>query len=289
MMLSKKPHDHRPLTRRLSRWLLCCALGATLLTGCRQRAYTELYIENMASEIRLLEDRIYEYDAAYMDKDAGYESAVIQLERLKKKNAELELALLQSTDGSSRKSPSLKLKAKPQPNGSIDLQSSGPFEIPSVLMPDFPRSEIIESPPVVSRTPVAPPALNSKPQNQDATDSSPSGTDSILPAPATPNKPIGSPEEPRAFNQSRPSNRNSVLPNAESLTEQVVLPESMVRSAQQPRLMVTPSRPGSVQPEPLPSASDPSNYPSQPRSMPSLLQKAFPKIKDGNTQGAIQR
>ena len=296
MMLSKKTHNHRPLKRRLSRWLLCCALGSTVVTGCRQRAYTELYIENMAGEIRLLEDRIYEYDAAYMEKDAGYESAVMQLERLKKKNAELEreLELLQNSDSSPRKSPPLKLKATPQPNESIDLQSAVPFKMPAVLSPDSPKSEIIESPPVVSRTPVAPPASNSKPQNQDATDPVLPGSDSVLPAPVVPSKPFGSPEEPRAFNQSRPSNRNSVFPDADSLTQQVSLPETMVRSAQQPSLVVTPSRSGSsrsgsVQPEPLPSSSDPSSYPSQPRNVPSLLQKAFPKIKDGNTQGAIQR
>ncbi|MFO0013194.1 MAG: hypothetical protein ACK553_10645 [Planctomycetota bacterium] len=43
-------------------WLAIGLLGAI---GCRQRAYNELYVENMASEIRLLEDRVYEYDAEY--------------------------------------------------------------------------------------------------------------------------------------------------------------------------------------------------------------------------------
>lgn len=42
--------------------LLLLVLG---MSGCAQRAYNELYVENMASEIRLLEDRIYEYDAEY--------------------------------------------------------------------------------------------------------------------------------------------------------------------------------------------------------------------------------
>ena len=41
----------------------CCAL--LFLAGCQRRAYTDLYVQNMASEIRELEDRIYEYDAAY--------------------------------------------------------------------------------------------------------------------------------------------------------------------------------------------------------------------------------
>lgn len=38
---------------------------AIILPGCQRRAYTELYIDRMATEIRELEDRIYEYDAAY--------------------------------------------------------------------------------------------------------------------------------------------------------------------------------------------------------------------------------
>lgn len=36
-----------------------------LLGGCQRKAYTDLYVERMAGEIRELEDRIFEYDAAY--------------------------------------------------------------------------------------------------------------------------------------------------------------------------------------------------------------------------------
>ena len=68
--------------------------------------------------------------------------------------------------------------------------------------------------------------------------------------------------------------RDSVLPTAESLAEQVSMPESMVRSAQQPKLMVAPS----------PSAIPTNANPSQSDNAPSLLQKLFPK----NPQGAIQ-
>jgi hypothetical protein len=46
---------------------LFAGMGLLLLSasGCHQRAYNELYVENMATEIRLLEDRVYEYDAEY--------------------------------------------------------------------------------------------------------------------------------------------------------------------------------------------------------------------------------
>lgn len=262
-----------------------------MVTGCRQRAYTELYVENMASEIRLLEDRIYEYDAAYMEKDAGYESAVKQLERLKAKNAELEreLGILQNSGSSTRKSPPLKLKTQPEAKESIDIQS-GNLKLPPISSPELPKVEMIENPPVVSRTPVTPPASNDKSQTKESFDLLPPGSDSVLPPPALPNKPIGSTEEPRASNAIRPSNRDSAFPNVDVLTEQVSLPETIIRAAQQPRLMVVPSRPSGFQPEAVPSLNDPSfSDPSQPSRAPSLLQKAFPKIKDGNAQGALQR
>ncbi|MCA9133594.1 MAG: hypothetical protein KDA45_10585 [Planctomycetales bacterium] len=39
--------------------------GVAALSGCRNRAYSDLYIENMAAEIRDLEDQLYEYDHEY--------------------------------------------------------------------------------------------------------------------------------------------------------------------------------------------------------------------------------
>ena len=33
--------------------------------GCARRAYTDVYVENMASEIRILEDQLYEFDSEY--------------------------------------------------------------------------------------------------------------------------------------------------------------------------------------------------------------------------------
>ncbi|MDZ4852242.1 MAG: hypothetical protein SGI77_23385 [Pirellulaceae bacterium] len=54
----------------------CCALLASI--GCQRRAYTDIYAENMASEIRELENRIYEYDAEYQGIEN--ELAVLQSE-----------------------------------------------------------------------------------------------------------------------------------------------------------------------------------------------------------------
>lgn len=47
--------------------MIACALGLSLLSGsgCARRAYTDVYVENMASEIRDLEDQLYEFDSEY--------------------------------------------------------------------------------------------------------------------------------------------------------------------------------------------------------------------------------
>ncbi len=41
-------------------------LGCVALAGCHGRAYSDLYAENMAAEIRDLEDQLYEYDHQYL-------------------------------------------------------------------------------------------------------------------------------------------------------------------------------------------------------------------------------
>ena len=232
-------------------------------TGCRQRAYTELYVENMASEIRMLEDRIYEYDAAYLEKDSEYESKVQELERLKKKNAELlgQLSNLQDPSSSSLRMgrPPRRLNGQPESHDPIQLQpdtyfeprQGNVYELPSVLNPESTKPEYIENPPAVPRTQAAP---------------------------SLPDKPKSPHEEPQASNVNRIPKRNPNLPAVDTLTKQVIMPESIIRSAQQPKLMVVPSQPSNL---PLPDSSPPNK-------VPSLLQRALPKIKEGDTQGAIQ-
>ncbi len=250
-------------------------LAAMCSTGCRQRAFTELYVENMASEIRMLEDRIYEYDAAYMEKDSEYESMRHEVELKKREIAELQRQLdsTQSHPNSTPKSPSLRLKDK-QPRTPTEAAPKKSYELP----------ETIVDPPVVSRTPVAPPANNNKSKESDGIEFLPPGTSPELTPPAIPNKANGGADEPQAFNQGRVPKRKSNFPSSESLVEQVDMPESMVRSAQQPKLMIVPSQSSNQDPTSLPP-----NAPALPSGLPFLLPKAFPKIQDGNPQGAIQR
>ncbi len=277
-MLSIKTKNTKKISRWLNLRLFCCAIGCLFWTGCRQRAYTELYVENMASEIRMLEDRIYEYDAAYNEKDAGYESLVNEVERLKKINAELQRknGLQPLPESSTRKVISPRLNGKPEPYETIEVQPglsfesipSNAYEVPSVLMPN---SEYLENPPVVRKAPVVPPNIQSRPT--EAGELMPPGSNSSNPPHALPSAPKNA-VEPQASKGIRFPKRDSVLPTAESLTEQVSMPESMVRSAQQPKLMVTPS----------PSSNPTTTNPSQSDIAPSLLQKLFPK----NPQGASQ-
>lgn len=274
-MSFRKTQNTQTIDRRFRLRLLCCAIVCLFGTGCRQRAYTELYVENMASEIRMLEDRIFEYDAAYVEKDAGYESAVQELDRLRKKTAELQRQLstlkLPNTSSPSVENPPLRLRGQPRiPNEAVPDES---FAIPSVLIPDSTKMETIENPPVVSRTPGVPPTLNNKSRTPDAGE--------LLPPalPTLPDKPKNLPDETQTFNGNRFPKSKLNLPAVDSLTEQVSMPESMVRSAQQPKLMVAPSQPSNQQPADS----------SQPNSAPSLLRRAFPKIKGDNSQGAIQR
>ncbi len=58
----------RHLSKNLKHASVLSLMGLAVLaalSGCRNRAYNDLYIENMAAEIRDLEDQLYEYDHEY--------------------------------------------------------------------------------------------------------------------------------------------------------------------------------------------------------------------------------
>ena len=52
-----------PSARSLARATVLLCLAAQV--GCRNAAYSDLYVESMAAEIRQLEDQLYEYDNEY--------------------------------------------------------------------------------------------------------------------------------------------------------------------------------------------------------------------------------
>ena len=86
-----KPQHLLPALRRLvlplgqwylARWML---LGLLLMSfpACRQRAVTELYVEQMAQRNRALEDLVYDFDAENR-------SMEFELEDLRRTNAQLQ-------------------------------------------------------------------------------------------------------------------------------------------------------------------------------------------------------
>jgi hypothetical protein len=63
--------------------LLLCSL-AVLVGGCRRPAFQDVYVQNMAAEIRELEDIIYEYDHEYRKLELELEAAKRENTMLKK-------------------------------------------------------------------------------------------------------------------------------------------------------------------------------------------------------------
>ncbi|MBM3965532.1 MAG: hypothetical protein FJ308_10795 [Planctomycetes bacterium] len=112
---------------RLARHTLAIGLVfAPLLlssSGCRQRAFTELYVEHMASEIRSLEDIVYEFDAEYR-------ALEYEVEDLKRTNAELQAKLQLAQSARSTlpydRSPSDNLRPGPSGSGSLNLAPEKP-------------------------------------------------------------------------------------------------------------------------------------------------------------------
>ncbi len=97
------------------------------MAGCRRQAYSELYYEQMASEIRALEDRIYEYDAEYRALEDELLIAQQELERVKQSDNSARSGSSTSglfgNGGSPKNQPT-------RPDIDIDLDSP-----PSVIIP----------------------------------------------------------------------------------------------------------------------------------------------------------
>ena len=132
-----KPQQLLPVPRRfgiplgqgyLARWIL---LGLLLMSfpACRQRAVTELYVEQMAQRNRALEDLVYDFDAENR-------SMEFELEDLRRANAQLQGRLQEIQRQSSRidTSPSDRpLTIRPEPQKSEQQK-------PETQRPESPKS-----------------------------------------------------------------------------------------------------------------------------------------------------
>lgn len=89
--LCRSPRPHAgwaTLRTGIGRTVFLCLAAAwlPLAGGCARRAYTDVYIENMASEIRDLEDQLYEFDSEYRALEQ-------ELDALQSENARLRSGL----------------------------------------------------------------------------------------------------------------------------------------------------------------------------------------------------
>jgi len=271
-MISCQTNEKPTKQRSGAFWVLACALAGFMASGCRQRAFTELYIEKMASEIRMLEDRIYEFDAAD-------QSNIQEIEQLEREIVSLRKAYeeLQRKVGDTKFSPN-------RTNGDSSRKSEA-YEIPSVLVPDSSSSiEIIENPPSVMRSPVAPLAPPVYKENQTPDTSKGLGMPPIDAEPLLPPAVGSKLREPQAMNNPRSRENRSDLPSSESLAEEVSLPSPLVRSAPQSKPMVAPVQPPNLAPVDVPSLS---TTPST--DAPTLLPKAIRNLQDANPQGSLNR
>ncbi len=198
----------------LALWLVvCCAFMNSL--GCQRRAYTDLYAESMAGEIRELEDRIYEYDAAYQGIEE--ELAILQSE-----NARLHDRLTAMNPSPNNASPSRSLfKNLPGANKAPNTSSeSYNFRESYPAAPEAPIQVIPKPDPVPSIVPVVPPKASApKTPSVDLLPSSNESKPAKSPKPAPelndlvpPKIEMGSPTSNPASNPTNDSTSNPTLP-----------------------------------------------------------------------------
>ena len=201
-----KPQQRLPVLRRfglplgqwyLTRWML---LGLLLMSfpACRQRAVTELYVEQMAQRNRALEDLVYDFDAENR-------SMEFELEDLRRTNAQLQGRLQEIQRQTSR----------------ID---TSPSDRPSMIRPESQKTESQspESPKSRSGAPAPLKLPSGRKQNESLILEPP---EIVLPKQAT--EPILPAPEPLAPKSSDPK---SLDPKA--LPPSSPVPEPQVREPQ---------------------------------------------------------
>jgi hypothetical protein len=230
--------------------------------ACRRAAFNEFYVESMASEIRALEDRIYEYDSAYQSLEMENEDLRAKHERLQRKLRELE-----EQDG-------LDLKSKPRKTPPRDSKpSQGAIDSETFELVPPPKVKTEEPAPIVPRTPTSPPAsppTDTKPEpSNPSTELLPKADQGgILPPPAGNNS------------SSVPTRtRKPDEPKTNELVEEYTMPPAIIRSAQQP------NGPALLQP-PLLNPNQNNAAPLPSTTLPTLPPTTLPTLP-GNSPGAI--
>ncbi|MCC6509433.1 MAG: hypothetical protein IT423_10015 [Pirellulaceae bacterium] len=226
-------------TGRSGWWLASMLAIVAAAPGCARRAYTDVYVENMAAEIRDLEDQLYEFDGEYRLME--HELAALQAENARLKNS------LPSSGGSRWSEP------KPLIPAPQDGYSSESF---------VPRGSSSKPSGAASNT-VPGPSLKTAPDSAPALDTPPTGNRS--PSNVVPAMPSDSTASPNTPPNNLPNNSPSTLPPALNLPE-------FQRSAPANPLPPPQSSPGGVDvPFDLQDLTPPTIVPGEP--LPPVIPK----------------
>ncbi len=306
--INSKEFSIKPATSWLLGIIACISLA-----GCRQRAYTELYVENMASEIRVLEDRVYEFDAAYqtLERENAEQRRINASLEAKLRELKDEPESIQPSKGSRLKTPP-KMRTKPEPYSlpgeSIledvvppSAKNNTPSKVESILELS-PAPEMLETPPEVSRTPVAPPSRS--PTAKPLEPVSPPSME--LPAPADANTTKNPVEEapvlpfpdPQALDLRKGRKTKPPSIADDQLVEQVDMPKTMLtgRGPAKPSTIAIPVGTSQSLPPtatlitpPTPDILGPkSTNPEDSSKQPALLPPGTSNLH-GNAQGRVQQ
>ena len=259
----------------------------------------------MASEVRMLEDRVYEYDAAYQeleqelaDSQRAYLDIQSKLNSLKEKNPSATLERPFRLDSSPKEivepAPPIESRSDTSTKKEGDVELGPvvprvPAKPPAKDAPDFDTSDFkMPSPqPLLDKPKLSPEPVPAQP------------SDSLLPPPkdfpgSSPSSILPPSNLPGVSPAPLPSSDKTTLKRKRDydMTEEVVMPPTMIRSAQ-----AAPSRPA-VNSNPLPAVTKPPFNPSQPStsqpnldgSRPSLMAPpSLPKLDQGSIlQGKIK-
>lgn len=264
-------------------WML--AICTLLMAGCQRRAYTDLYVERMAGEIRELEDRIFEYDAAYRQTEN-------ELDIIRSENEALRSSLAQQSSNAQQRSNNSPLRQRLE-----ELQDSrsrvradsdnAPKAMPTT--PVLPQSD-----PIID--PIVEPAPKSAPESNGF---GAPATNKTSPAKPSAARDADAKElEPPEIEMGVPGSIESLpfkLPDAGSIPNTNPVPDGILPGPLMPppltTLPTTQNRGASNDAEspmiPLPTVSDPDAIASNQIVVPAFVKKESSAVVQAGATGRV--
>ncbi len=271
------------------------AIGTLLMAGCQRRAYTDLYVERMAGEIRELEDRIFEYDAAYRRTED-------ELDIIRSENESLRSSLAQQSSNAQQRSNNSPLRQRlKELQDSRSRASSGSDNAPKAMptTPILPQSD-----PIID--PITEPALKAAPKSTpDPKGLSAPATNKTGPAkPSSPSGANSSDLEPPEIEMGVPGSIETLpfklpdanpIPNSNSIPNSKTVPNGILPGPWMPPPLptfpTTQNRGASYDDEnpmiPLPTVSDPDAIASNQIVVPVFAKKESSVVVQAGAIGRL--